>query len=54
MDQTAPVSPAPTPAVVVAKPNYVKVALAWTISLLFLFIMIYVISRAWKKGQVAA
>lgn len=38
----------------IQKPSLLKTALAFTISLLFLFILIYVISRAWKKGQQVA
>jgi len=33
------------------KPSLLKTALAWAITLLFMFIVIYVMSRAWKKGQ---
>lgn len=36
---------------VAQKPSLLKTALAFTITLLFLFILIYVVSRAWKKGQ---
>lgn len=32
-------------------PSLLKTALAFAITLLFLFIVIYVMSRAWKKGQ---
>lgn len=34
------------------KPSMLKFILAWAISLLVLFVMVYVISRAWRKGQV--
>ena len=34
--------------------NWLKVGLAWAMSLLFIFILIYVISKAWKRGQTAA
>jgi len=40
-----------TPAV---KTNWLKLGLAWAFSLLVLFVLIYVISMAWKKGQVSA
>jgi len=35
----------------VQKPSLLKTVLAFTITLLFMFIVIYVMSRAWKKGQ---
>lgn len=34
------------------KPSMLRFILAWAISLLVLFVMVYVISKAWKKGQV--
>jgi hypothetical protein len=43
-----------TPTQTVQPTNYLKVGLAWAISLLFIFILIYVISKAWKKGQTPA
>jgi len=43
-----------TTTAIAQKPSLLKTALAFTISLLFLFILIYVISRAWKKGQQVA
>jgi hypothetical protein len=33
------------------KPSLLKTALAFAITLLFLFLVFYVVSRAWKKGQ---
>jgi flagellar biogenesis protein FliO len=48
MAETTQIQPTETP----AKTNWFKVGLAWAISLLFIFIVIYVASRAWKKGQV--
>jgi hypothetical protein len=51
MDQP---TPQPQPVAVVVKPNYFKLGLAWAISLLILFVLIYVVSRAWKKGQAPA
>lgn len=47
-----PQAPAAAPAV--APTNWLKVAIAWLISLAFIFFVIYVISRAWKTGQKAA
>jgi hypothetical protein len=41
-----------TPSTTEVKAPIWKQALALTFSLLFLFLLIYVISRAWKKGQV--
>lgn len=35
-----------------SKPSMLKFILAWVLSLLTLFVMVYIISRAWKKGQV--
>ena len=35
------------------QPSVAKLVLAWAISLLTLFIVFYVVSRAWKKGQTA-
>lgn len=52
MDQPT-TQPQPQP-VMVVKPNYFKLGLAWAISLLILFVLIYVVSRAWKKGQAPA
>jgi hypothetical protein len=49
--QTTPVA---TPMVVATPTPIWKSALALITSLLVLALFIYVISRAWKKGQVAA
>lgn len=38
----------------VQKPSLLKTALAFAITLLFLFVLFYVVSRAWKKGQEAS
>ena len=37
--------------VAVQKPSLLKTALAFAITLLFIFLVFYVMSRAWKKGQ---
>lgn len=44
---------ATTATVQVEPKNFLKLGLAWAISLLVMFIIIYVISLAWKKGQTA-
>ena len=47
-------TPATTaPAMVAESTPLWKSAIAWVIGLVLLFILIYVISRAWKKGQAA-